>query len=192
MILREFALKEYDPFSLLMIARGRCAQDDCYLVPLKEEEYPEELQTRLRKKISELIHVSPQRELIILGDGTVSEINIEILKTGNNELRRLLSYYHGLSDLRVSPGGQGVEWDEERYIPNHTLFPALEPAELVQKDLIAYIQNNLVDTGEAAAMLSCSRQNIRDLIRRGKLKLVREEGNNSLFLKRDILARLRD
>ena len=41
-------------------------------------------------------------------------------------------------------------------------------------------------------MLHCSRQNINDLVRREKLKPVRENGNNSLFLKSDIMKRLQD
>ena len=68
----------------------------------------------------------------------------------------------------------------------------LEKTVIFQEDILSFVKNNLISTREAALMLSCSRQNINDLVKRGKLKPVREEGNNSLFLKRDIRARLMD
>ena len=42
-ILRDNHLKEYDEYELLMLAMGRCAQDDYYLVPIDEKELPEEI-----------------------------------------------------------------------------------------------------------------------------------------------------
>ena len=42
-ILRDNHLKEYDEYELLMLAMGRCAQDDYYLVPINEKELPEEI-----------------------------------------------------------------------------------------------------------------------------------------------------
>ena len=41
-ILRDNHLKEYDEYELLMLAMGRCAQDDYYLVPIDEKGLPEE------------------------------------------------------------------------------------------------------------------------------------------------------
>ncbi|HAL59616.1 MAG TPA: hypothetical protein DCP64_09560, partial [Sarcina sp.] len=51
MILRANGLREYDPFRLLVLAEGRCAQDDCFLVPLKEGSLPAELSRRLQQTI---------------------------------------------------------------------------------------------------------------------------------------------
>jgi hypothetical protein len=57
-------------------------------------------------------------------------------------------------------------------------------------DLISFIQNELINTAEAMQLLNCSRQNIFDLIKRGKLTPVKELPKDRLFLKADILARL--
>ena len=46
-ILRDNNLEEYDEFELLMLAMGRCAQDDYYLVPINENQLPEEIVKRL-------------------------------------------------------------------------------------------------------------------------------------------------
>jgi hypothetical protein len=45
-ILREHHLELYDEYELLMLAMGRCAQDDCYLIPMDKEDLPEEIKKR--------------------------------------------------------------------------------------------------------------------------------------------------
>ena len=192
MILREFGLKEYDPFALLMIARGRCAQDDCYLTPLKEDAYPAELQNRLQEKICDLIPVSEEKTLLLFKNGRIDQLSGESVAYLGGNARRLLAYYRGLSELQVSPGGQGVEWAPGHGISLGDLRRITTPARMREEDLRAFVRHNLVSTGEAAALLGCSRQNIGDLIRRGKLVPVKEEKNNSLFYRADILSRLRD
>lgn len=55
MILRDNGLEEYDPYRLLTLAGGRCAQDDCFLVSLEESRIPPSLSERLRKTIVSFI-----------------------------------------------------------------------------------------------------------------------------------------
>lgn len=45
-VLKENGLDFYDEYELLMLADGRCAQDDYYLVPVKLEELPEQNDAR--------------------------------------------------------------------------------------------------------------------------------------------------
>ena len=189
MILKEFGLKEYDLYTMLMIANGRCAQDECYLVPLKENDYPSELLERLKEKVSDIICPSDDRMLLMPADGTLTEISRQALCRADEQAARLLSYYQSFSALQVSPGGQGVEWNKDQIIPLDRLRRVMRPASIRRRDLISYVQMNLVNTGEAARILGCSRQNINDLVRRGRLVPVREEHNNSLFLRSDIMAR---
>ena len=54
-ILRDNHLKEYDEYALLMLAMGRCAQDDYYLVPIDEKELPEEFTKRFSKRIEDVL-----------------------------------------------------------------------------------------------------------------------------------------
>ena len=189
MILKEHGLTEYDPFGLLMITSGRCAQDDCYLVPLKEGDLPEELRQRMNRRVRELVHVREDRCLLIFGDGRIREIEFSQMLDGDPQLQRLLRYYRGLSGLRRAPGGLGAEWTEEQFISAETLEQLSEPAVLAEEDLRAYVQNNLVSSGEAAELLHCSRQNLNDLVRRGKLRPVREGRGGCLFLRRDVEER---
>lgn len=40
-------LDEYDEYELLMLAMGRCAQDDYYLVPIDEKDLPDEIPDKI-------------------------------------------------------------------------------------------------------------------------------------------------
>ena len=59
------------------------------------------------------------------------------------------------------------------------------------KDLIEFIVGNIVTTREAMDMLGCSRQNIDDLIKRGKLIPVKKWDRDKLFWKSDIMNRIK-
>jgi excisionase family DNA binding protein len=59
------------------------------------------------------------------------------------------------------------------------------------KELIEFINENIITTMEVAELLNCSRQNIDDLVRRGKLVPVRKTQRDKWFLKADILARIK-
>lgn len=54
-----------------------------------------------------------------------------------------------------------------------------------------FIAENIITTIEATEILNCSRQNIDDLVRRGKLKPVKQTLRDKLFFKADILARVK-
>jgi len=58
-------------------------------------------------------------------------------------------------------------------------------------ELILFINENVITTMEVAELLSCSRQNIDDLVRRGKLTPIRKTHRDKWFLKSDILARVK-
>ena len=54
MILKKHGIDEYDPYRLLVLSHGRCAQDDCFITALKEREYPAELIKRLGQNIRDM------------------------------------------------------------------------------------------------------------------------------------------
>jgi len=58
-------------------------------------------------------------------------------------------------------------------------------------DLVQFIQTELINTAEVMQILNCSRQNVFDLIKRGKLVPVKETPKDRLFFKSDILARVK-
>ena len=53
-------------------------------------------------------------------------------------------------------------------------------------DFKAYLQQELIDTAGAAELMGCTRQNIQDLVSRGRIKPVMTLRNNFLFLRSEL------
>lgn len=60
-----------------------------------------------------------------------------------------------------------------------------------RKELLDFIDTELINTAEVARILDCTRQNVFDLIKRGKLTPVKELPRDRLFLRSDVLERLK-
>jgi len=60
-----------------------------------------------------------------------------------------------------------------------------------REELEKFIQDELITTAEVMDILNCSRQNVFDLIKRSKIKPIKEMTKDRLFLKSDILARVK-
>ena len=76
-ILRDNHLKEYDEYELLMLAMGRCAQDDYYLVPIDEKELPEEITKRFSKRIEDVLPLEDHCLLVFFRDGAVKKCDLQ-------------------------------------------------------------------------------------------------------------------
>ena len=59
-------------------------------------------------------------------------------------------------------------------------------------DIAAFIIAEIVNTSEAAEILGCSRQNIFDLVKRGKLSPIRHLPKDKLFWRSDVEARAKE
>ena len=214
MILRANGLREYDPFRLLVLAEGRCAQDDCFLVPLKEGSLPAELSRRLQQTILSCIPAdmpvpayggppadmpdpadgNPPAEgtgfLFFFRDGMVRRISAEDLLADYNRqqsrMERLACYYREITRLSPEAGGHGVRINEKWRLSSEDLRRKGSLLPVTNRDFYTYIQDNIIDTSTAASLLRCSRQNILDLVKRGKLKPVLTLKNNYLFLREEI------
>lgn len=60
-----------------------------------------------------------------------------------------------------------------------------------KEEFLNWLQSNIINTNEAAEILGCSRQNIDDLVKRNKLIPIRVFPRDRVFLKEDVLARLK-
>ncbi len=63
------------------------------------------------------------------------------------------------------------------------------PVPLSINDFCSFVQQRVLSVTEAAVMLGCSRQNIDDLTRRGKLHPIRTYAKNKLYLRAEVLQR---
>ena len=195
MILKENGLQEYDEHKLLVLADGRCAQDECFIKPLKAGSLPPELVRRLGLTLL-CVLTRPDHTLLFFRDGLITGITASALSdpavwepfhsSRESLSRRLELYRERLSALTLQPGGHGVILGEDRYLSADTLRERSTALPVTTQDFKAYIRQELIDTASAAALMGCTRQNIQDLVRRGKLRPVVTLTNNFLFLRSEL------
>ncbi len=187
-ILKENGLREYDEFQLLKLASGRCAQDDYYLEELQE--LPSELTDRFEKKIEDVIPLREKYVLAFFRNGQVKKYNAGNYFDGKPEFSPLCANEKLFWDVSVLPGGYGIGWGERQTIPDTELFANGLDIPLSLDDFLSFIRIRVVNSKEAEELLGCSRQNIRDLVKRGKLHPVLNTPKNTLFLKSEIEERM--
>ncbi len=185
-ILKENGLREYDPYRLLCLSEGRCAQDELHLMKIEKEDMIPEIRKRLCRKVRDVAVLNDRRVLVFFCDGKTVSADCRKLCGDNRSFDRILAENGAFENVRVAPGGNGIEWGEERNIPAEVLYSAGKRLNLSYEDFLRFSQIRLVDTGAAAEMLNCTRQYINQLVREGRLTPVRSESNNNLFLKSDI------
>lgn len=189
-ILKDNGLKQYDEFELLKLGHGRCAQDDYYIEQLSEDELPKELRIRFKHKIDNVVPLSDFNLLVFFCSGEVKKCNVKILLEKNEKLKKYLSVDENrFNSLKIATGGYGIIWNDDMYISYSELYKCGKSIPLSHEDFKSFISHSVVSSTEAAGLLQCSRQNINDLVERGKLKPIKSTPKTTLFLKNDILKR---
>lgn len=188
-ILKDNNLKEYDEFQLLMLAMGRCAQDDCYLVPIDEDQLPKQITRRFAKRIKEVIPLDDFCLLVFFRDGTVKKCSLRNYLQRTKPFQILLHKEEYFYSVNLQPGGYGVEWDINMTMSDAFLYQIGKNIPLSASDFKNYIVHSVVNVAEAAGILGCSRQNIEYLTKKGKLHPIKSSGKNTLYLKSEILQR---
>lgn len=189
-VLRENDLKSYDEYSLLMLSMGHCAQDDYYLVPINESELPKAISKRFLRKIDDVVPLEDYTLLVFFHDGTIKRTSLKAYFEENAQFSILLKRESLFSAVRVQAGGYGVSWDVNLNISNKVLYKTGKTVPVSKSEFITFVIQGVVNSIEAAELLGCSRQNIDDLTKRGKLCPIKTSGKNTLYLKAEILKRL--
>ncbi len=189
-VLKENGLTEYDEFDLLMLASGRCAQDSLYLVPVDERILTQRFYNRYDKKIEDVIPLDNNGLLVFFRNGDVKRCDIGEMKKEDRFFKPILSTPSIFREVTIQTGGYGVSWNENAVIKDSELYDAGMLVPLTMRDFLSFLSSRVVSTAEAAKLLDCSRQNINDLVARGKLHPVKKEQKNMFFLKSEITQRL--
>ena len=164
-ILRDNHLKEYDEYELLMLAMGRCAQDDYYLVPIDEKGLPEEITKRFSKRIEDVLPLEDHCLLVFFRDGVVKKCDLQKHFEKTKAFQILLKK------------------------PDTMLYRIGKSVPLTAADFRNFAAHRVINVAEAAEILGCSRQNIIDLTKRGKLHPIKTSEKSTLYLKSEILKR---
>lgn len=189
-ILKENGLDHYDEFELLVLADGRCAQDSYYIAEISLEDLPEFFDVRFDRKVEDVVALSGRRLLVFTRCGEVRLCDLTEMLSADPAFAPLVSNEDYFRSVRIQVGGYGVSWGEQLTISDRELYQVGIPIPITQEDLVCYMQQRVITTAEAASYLQCSKQNIEDLVRRGKLHPIKESPKVKLFLKSEIQQRL--
>ena len=188
-ILRDNHLDEYDEFELLMLAKGRCAQDDYYLVPIDEKDLPKEIVKRFATRIEDVLPLEDYCLLVFFRDGTVKKCDMKEHFGKTQVFQILLKKPEYFGHVQMQTGGYGVSWDVNMNVSDSTLYRIGKKVPLTASDFRNFVMHRVINAAEAAEILDCSRQNIIDLTKRGKLHPVKTSEKSTLYLKSEILKR---
>lgn len=185
-VLRENNLKEYDEYKLLLCSEGRCAQDEEYILKMDVAKLPEVMQKRLSQNIKDVMFLFGNRFMVFFLDGTTRLISADSLLKGRREFSHILENQELFSHGKVSPGGHGIEWDEERFISARELYASGKKTELGYDDLLLFARTRLVDTTEVTESLGVSRQYVSQLVKQERLKPILTGSTIQFFAKASI------
>ncbi|MCD8045743.1 MAG: helix-turn-helix domain-containing protein [Clostridiales bacterium] len=188
-ILRDNGLDEYDEFSLLMLSMGRCAQDEYYLVPLNEQDLPQSVCERFEKRIEDVVPLDCFSLLVFFRNGAVKKCDLKSYFQDHVSFHILLKREDYFKNMRIQTGGYGVTWDDTMNIADSELYLLGKEIPLCLSDFRNYVRYRVITVAEAAEILGCSRQNIDDLTKRGKLHPIKTFGKSTLYLKSEVLKR---
>jgi len=188
-ILRDNNLDSYDEYNLLMLAMGRCAQDDYYLVPLCDQDLPAEISARFAKRIEDVLPLPGYCLLTFFRDGVVKKCSLHDYFTSHPSFSILLNRPDFFNQVRLLTGGHGVSWDVDLTISDTELYHIGAIVPLTSDDFRSFAAQRVVNVAESAEILGCTRQNIEYLTKHGKLHPIKASGKNTLYLKSEILKR---
>ena len=187
-ILKENGLNHYDPFELLMLSKGRCAQDDYYLHPISCEKLPEDFEARFGRRIEDVVPLKNDCLLVFFRNGEVKKCNIQKMVEDAN-CKSLFSRYEIFSSVEIQTDGYGVSWGSVLSISCEKLYDIGETINLSMDDFKRFISNRVINVSEACEILDCSRQNVSTLIKRGKLTPIKSGSKNTMLLKNEVIQR---
>jgi hypothetical protein len=188
-ILKDNHLKEYDEYRLLLLSMGRCAQDDCYLIPMDANDLPREIQDRFQKRIENVIPLESYSLLVFFRDGKVKKISLREWFQSDKAFDVLLQNEELFYHVQTQVGGCGVSWDTNLSLSCTKLYETGQDIPLSAEDFANFAAHGVITSAEAAQLLGCSRQNIDDLTKRGKLHPIKSSSKTTLFLKSEVLKR---
>ena len=83
----------------------------------------------------------------------------------------------------------GIAWDVNMTVSDAMLYRIGKSVPLTAADFRNFAAHRVINVAEAAEILGCSRQNIIDLTKRGKLHPIKTSEKSTLYLKSEILKR---
>ena len=130
------------------------------------------------------------RVLVSFRDGSTALCDMRSMLAGERTFARVLEDETIFRRAALQPGGHGVRWGTKLLVSSDALRRRGRPVALEASDVADLARQATLETSEVAQLLGCTRQNVSDLVRRGKLVPLKTSARGPLFLRSDIYARL--
>lgn len=185
-ILENAGMREYEPFRLLLLAEGRCSQDDCVIRPISSE--PDWMAGRKKQWLVEADALPDRRYYFSFRDGTEGIAALEPLVRNDRTLAVILQKYDELSAAKLIGGGRTVDFGSGRILMSNAVYDngLLELPRPGDREAI--LQGSLVDVPDLCSELGVSRQYINRRIQEEGIQPFRKCGGNNLYLRKDVFA----
>lgn len=136
----------------------------------------------LSKKITTAVPLADMQLLVFFENGVIKKFDVGALRADYPEFCALEEPAL-FQQVRVEPGGYGVSWNEELDCSEGELWDSGIEIPLSMDDFVSFVQCEVINTSEAAALKSCTRQNIESSVRRGNIAPIKAFNRTKLFLK---------
>ena len=186
MILRDNKLKEYDLYKLLMLGSGRCAQDDCAVIPTDMSAAHEWLHRRRSRKLDFAMITGGRDILSIFRDGTIWRTDPVAEGIADERLRLTLEDPQRAEQMMMIPGGLGVQWQPEVMLTAEQLYGKGDRLPFTHDELDRLLKYYVMLTSDVCEELGCSRQYVDKKVRERSLATVRDRGNTRLYTASDV------
>ena len=127
--------------------------------------------------------------LVFFRDGCVKKHDLVQLASTDKRFAPVLQNENTFRAVNVETDGYGICWGENLCIECGKLYAAGKRVPLSMEEFKCFVRERVVDSAEAAEELACSKQNVDDLAKRGKLHPIKEGAKYRLFLKSEVMQR---
>lgn len=190
-ILRDNGLKEYDEFKLLMLAEGRCSQDDLAVFQVGEDRLPSWVRDRMEHKLEFIKPLRPWELIVIYNEGSIWRIDVSDILQESERTRNICTRPDKHSGARLMPGGSGVMWAPGVFLTAEELYGKGDLVPLKKDELDSLIRAYVLDSSDVSYELGCSRQYVSKLVKERSLEEFKATSSSRLFTRAE-LDRIRD
>jgi len=190
-VLMDNKLKEYDALKLLMLGSGRCAQDDCAVIPESPARIPEWLFIRRQRKLEYAICIGDYEILSIFRDGSMWRVDPIVEGLADDRLSRICGRPDLMRQMKLIPGGLGVQWQGDIVLTAEQLYGKGKMLPIDHSEFDRLIKYYIMLTPDVCSELDCSRQYINRIVKDGSLQALRESDSVRIYTASEV-ARFRE
>ena len=185
MILKEYKLKEYNAFKLLMVSDGRCAQDDCAVRQVKYEDLPGWVLDRRQKKLEFAVNLGSWNMILTYRDGSVFRVDLYRLLDQDDKRQAILDDHLMKNEYKITAGGTGFMIGGSVIITSEELYGRGQKLPLSSSELRILAGSYVMDTRDVCNELNCSRQYIDELTKKKGLSVLKDGGTH-IYARSDV------